>query len=95
MEWSGVNVLGLRRLSRSDVLDLLELYETTDSSNIRKRCLIIGFANWGCQLAQIASLIPCGEDVVIYWIERYKAEGIAALKDPANRGGEEPPDSAA
>jgi len=76
----------VRELSDSEVADLDRAYRATNNADLRTRCQIILLSNEGFSTPQIASLVRFSEDTVLYWIDRFEAEGLAGLEDRPRSG---------
>jgi transposase len=72
---------------------LQRLYRTTSSADLRTRCHMILLSTQRYTVAQIAALLFFGEDTVLYWLNRYEADGLAGLADRPRSG--RPPKSIA
>jgi transposase len=76
----------VRDLSQAEVADLDQAYRATDSADLRSRCQIILLSHEGYTTAQTAKLVRFSEDTILYWLDRYEAEGVPALEDRPRPG---------
>jgi transposase len=76
----------VRQLSGSEVADLDRSYRTTSNADLRTRCQIILLSSEGFSTSQVAKVVRFSEDTVLYWIERFEAEGLAGLEDRPRSG---------
>jgi transposase len=65
---------------------LKHLYRHTDSADIRSRCQMILLSGQGHTAAEIAELTFFDQDTVLFWFDRYEAEGLVGLQDRPRSG---------
>jgi transposase len=76
----------VRELSEDELSELDQLYRATNNADIRTRCQIALLSNEGYPTPEVAHLVRFSEDTVLYWIDRYAAEGVAGLEDRPRPG---------
>jgi transposase len=76
----------VRELSEADLAELDRVYRTTNSADIRTRCHVVLLSSEGYSTPQVAHLVRFSEDTVLYWVDRYAAEGVAGLEDRPRSG---------
>jgi transposase len=76
----------VRSLCQDEVVDLDQTYRATNSADLRSRCQIVLLSHDGYATAQVAKLVRFSEDTVLFWLDRYEAEGIAALEERPRPG---------
>jgi len=81
----------VRELRDAEVADLDRTYRATNNADLRTRCQIILLSNEDFSAPQIARFVRFSEDTVLYWIDRFEAEGLAGLEDRPRPG--RPPQS--
>jgi len=62
------------------------LYRQTDKADIRSRCQMILLSAAGHSAVQIAALTFFDQDSVLFWLDRYEAEGLDGLEDRPRAG---------
>jgi transposase len=65
---------------------LQRLYRQTDEADTRSRCQMILLSAAGHSTAQIAILTFFDQDSVLFWLDRYEAEGLDGLEDRPRAG---------
>lgn len=65
---------------------LEERYRTTHDADERSRCQMILFSAQGKPVAAIAELTFFAADTVLYWLDRYAAEGLEGLATKPRSG---------
>ena len=76
----------VRPLTTAEVTVLQEHYRTTTDADERSRCQMILFSARGKTVAEIAELTLFDDDTVLYWLDRYEAEGVAGLATKPRSG---------
>lgn len=76
----------VRKVSEAEYFELDQIYRVTNSAEMRTRCHIVLLSSEGYSTAEIARLVRFSEDRVLYWIDRYEAEGVAGLEDRPRSG---------
>ena len=76
----------VRLLDSAEVSSLDQTYRVTNDANLRTRCQIILLSNDGCSTPEVARLVRFSEDTVLYWIDRFEAEGLRGLEDRPRPG---------
>lgn len=76
----------VRPLNAAEVSDLDQTYRVTNDADLRTRCQIILLSNEGHSTPQVAKLVRFSEDSVLYWIDRFEAEGLTGLEDRPRSG---------
>ena len=66
--------------------ELKRLYRRTDNAGVRSRCQMILLSAQGHSAAEIASLTFFDQDTVLFWFDRYEAEGLPGLQDRPRSG---------
>lgn len=61
-------------------------YRETDKADMRTRCQMILLSAQRYSVAQIAGLTFYDQDTVLYWLDRYEAEGLDGLEDRPRSG---------
>ena len=69
----------VRPLDAAEFAALQERYRTTNDADERSRCQMLLFSAQGKTVPEIAGLTWFDPDTVLYWLERYEAEGLAGL----------------
>jgi hypothetical protein len=57
----------------------------TDGADVRSRCQMILLSAQGHSAAKIAALTFFDQDTVLFWFDRYEAEGLSGLHDRPRR----------
>lgn len=65
---------------------LKHLYRRTDNADVRSRCQMILLSAQGHNTAEIAGLTLFDQDTVLFWFDRYEAEGLTGLQDHPRSG---------
>ena len=65
---------------------LRRLYRRTDNADVRSRCQMILLSAQGHSAAEIAGLTFFDQDTVLFWFDRYEAEGVNGLQDRPRSG---------
>lgn len=65
---------------------LKHLYRRTDSADVRTRCQMILLSAQGYSTVEIGRLTFFDQDTVLFWFDRYEAEGLAGLEDRPRSG---------
>jgi len=65
---------------------LKHLYRRTDNADVRSRCQMILLSAQGHSTAEIAELTFFDQDTVLFWFDRYEAEGLTGLQDRPRSG---------
>ena len=76
----------VRSLESVEVSSLDQTYRVTNDADLRTRCQIILLSNDGRSTPEVARLVRFSEDTVLYWIERFEAEGLPGLEDRPRAG---------
>ena len=76
----------VRPLSEHEQFALHQQCRTTHDADLRSRTHMIVLSAAGQPVAQIASLTFLGEDIVLYWFDRYEQDGIDGLADRPRSG---------
>ena len=66
--------------------ELAKIYKWERDAKIRERILIINWRKQGKTTRQIAELVGCSQTNVMFWINRYKKEGVVGLKNKPKSG---------
>lgn len=61
-------------------------YRETAQADLRTRCQMILLSVQRYSVAQIAELTFYDQDTVLYWLDRYEAEGLDGLEDRPRSG---------
>jgi transposase len=69
----------VRPLDAAELAALQERYRTTNDADERSRCQMLLFSARGKTVPEIADLTLFDDDTVLYWLNRYEAEGLAGL----------------
>ena len=62
------------------------LYRRTDNADLRSRWQMILLSAQGHSAAEIAELTFLDQDTVLFWFDRYEADGLARLQDYPRSG---------
>jgi transposase len=73
-------------LSPTAVETLERLYRQTKDADVRTRCQMILLSGRGRSAAEIAELTLFDQDTVLYWFDRYEADGLPGLEDRPRPG---------
>ncbi len=73
-------------LAPAEVTALQEHYRTTNDADERSRCQMVLFSARGKTVPEIAELTLFDDDTVLYWLDRYEADGIAGLATKPRSG---------
>lgn len=65
---------------------LRHLYRRTDNADVRSRCQMILLSAQGHGAAEIAELTFFDQDTVLFWFDRYAADGLNGLQDRPRSG---------
>ena len=65
---------------------LKHLYRCTDSADVRSRCQMILLSAQGHNTVEIAELTFFDQDTILFWFDRYEADGLAGLQDRPRSG---------
>jgi transposase len=65
---------------------LKHLYRRTDNADVRSRCQMILLSAQGHSAVEIAELTFFDQDTVLFWFERYEADGLDGLQDRPRSG---------
>ncbi len=76
----------VRKLSDAEVTNLDQSYRTTNNADLRTRCQIVLLSSEGFSTPQVAKLVRFSEDTILYWIDRFEAEGLAGLEGRPRSG---------
>jgi transposase len=73
-------------LSDAEHEALQQLYRQTDQADLRTRCQMILLSAQGHGVPEIARLTFFDADSVLFWLNRYEADGLAGLEDRPKSG---------
>lgn len=76
----------VRKLIDGEDQALRNLYRSTPNADVRSRCQMILLSSQGHSVAEIAQLTLFDQDTVLYWFDRYEAEGLTGLEDRPRSG---------
>ena len=65
---------------------LRQLYRQTKDADLRSRCQMLLLSADGHGVAEIAELTLFDENSVLFWFDRYAAEGVDGLEDRPKSG---------
>ena len=65
---------------------LRHLYRRTDNADVRSRCQMILLSAQGHSAAEIAQLTFFDQDTILFWFDRYEADGLDGLQDRPRSG---------
>jgi len=65
---------------------LKQLYRSTDDADVRSRCQMILLSAQGHSTVELAKLTFFDQDTILFWFDRYEAEGLAGLQDRPRSG---------
>jgi transposase len=74
------------RLTPAEDAALRALYRGTDNADVRSRCQMILLSAQGHGAAEIARLTFFDQDTVLFWFDRYEADGLDGLQDRPRSG---------
>lgn len=74
------------QLTQAQAAALKQLYRRTDNADVRSRCQMILLSSQGHSAAEIARLTFFDQDTVLFWFDRYEAEGLEGLQDRPRSG---------
>jgi len=74
------------RLTPAEDAALRRLYLSTDNADMRSRCQMILLSAQGHSASEIARWTFFDQDTVLFWFERYEAEGLDGLQDRPRSG---------
>jgi hypothetical protein len=76
----------IRQLSNDENGALRQLYRQTKDADVRYRCQMILLSADGHGVGEIARLTLFDENSVLFWFDRYEAEGLDGLEDRPKSG---------
>jgi transposase len=76
----------IRQMNDQDRAALQQLYRQTKDPDVRSRCQMILLSADGHGVAEIAQLTLFDENSVLFWFDRYEAEGLDGLEDRPKSG---------
>jgi len=76
----------IRSLNEQESAALRQRYRETKDADLRTRCQMILLSASGHSIADIAALTLFDENSVLYWFDRYEAEGLSGLEDRPKPG---------
>jgi transposase len=76
----------VRALVSGEVRALQEHYRTTHEADERSRCQMVLLSARGKTVPEIADLTLFDADTVLYWLDRYEADGLAGLATKPRSG---------
>lgn len=76
----------VRTLDAAELAALRERYRTTNDADERSRCQMILFSAGGKSVPEIAELTLFDADTVLFWMDRYEAEGLDGLATKLRTG---------
>jgi len=76
----------IRELSAAERDVLRQLYRETKDADLRTRSQMLLLSAEGHSVGEIAQLTFFDEDSVLYWFNRYEAEGLTGLEDRPRSG---------
>ena len=65
---------------------LRQLYRQTKDADLRSRCQMLLLSADGHRVGEIAELTLFDENSVLFWFDRYEAEGLDGLEDRPKSG---------
>lgn len=74
------------RLMPSQDAALRDLYRRTGNADVRSRCQMILLSAQGHSTVEIARLTFFDQDTVLFWFDRYEADGLDGLEDRPRSG---------
>lgn len=74
------------QLSAPAVKALEQLYRETKDADVRTRCQMILLSTRRRSTVEIAELTLFDQDTVLFWFDRYEADGLAGLEDRPRSG---------
>ena len=76
----------IRQLSNDENAALRQLYRQTKDADVRSRCQMILLSADDHGVGEIARLTLFAENSVLFWFDRYEAEGLDGLEDRPKSG---------
>jgi transposase len=76
----------IRDLTDTERQNLEKLYRRTENADLRTRCQMVLLSGKGRSVAEIAELTLFEQDSVLYWFDRFEAEGVSGLEDRPRSG---------
>jgi transposase len=76
----------VHKLSDTEHDALRQRYRQTAQADLRTRCQIILLSAQGYGVPEIARLTFFDADSILFWLDRYEAEGLAGLEDRPKSG---------
>lgn len=76
----------VRPLTTDEHQVLQETYRATHDADLRTRCQMILLSGARQSVADIASVTFFDQDTVLYWLDRYEAEGLTGLAERPRSG---------
>jgi hypothetical protein len=70
----------IRQLNDQESTALRQLYRQTKDADVRPRCQMILLSADDHGVGEIARMTLFDENSVLFWFDRYKAEGLAGLE---------------
>ncbi len=77
---------GRKECEKKDVEALEQLYRQTKDADVRTRCQMVLLSARGRSAVEIAELTLFDQDTVLFWFDRYEADGLAGLEDRPRSG---------
>ena len=74
------------QLSEQERDALRQLYRQTKDADLRSRCQMLLLSADGHRVSEIAELTLFDENSVLFWFDRYEAEGLDGLEDRPKSG---------
>ena len=74
------------QLAEAQQTALRGLYRSTDDADVRSRCQMILLSGQGYSAAEIGRLTFFDQDTVLFWFDRYEADGLEGLQDRPRSG---------
>jgi len=76
----------IQQMDDQDHAALQQLYRQTKDADVRSRCQMILLSADGHGVSEIARLTLFDENSVLFWFDRYEAEGLDGLEDRPKSG---------
>jgi transposase len=76
----------VHQLSAAEHDALQQCYRQTEQAGLRTHCQMILLSAQGHGVPEIARLTFFDADSVLFWLDRYEAEGLAGLEDRPKSG---------
>jgi len=76
----------LIQLNEQEREALRQLYRQTKDADLRSRCQMLLLSADGHRVGEIAELTLFYENSVLFWFDRYEAEGLDGLEDRPKSG---------